>query len=69
MTKTIDRIVAGQVSAGQADFCYALPPGEAFKFPSVLVVEWAGDSPQIGTNVRGYTLPTSSVRRALAAVA
>ena len=38
------------VSAGQADFCYSLKPGEFFKFPSVLVVEWSGDSPQVGAN-------------------
>lgn len=39
-----------QISAGQSDFCAELPAGESFLFPRVLVVEWSGDSPQVGTN-------------------
>lgn len=62
-TGQLSRTATGlQVSAGQADFCYSLKPGEAFKFPSVLVVEWSGDSPQVGTNahrriVTDYKIP------------
>ena len=37
-----------RIEAGQADFCAAVPPGEAYTFPRVLVVEWAGDHEQLG---------------------
>ena len=39
-----------RLSAGQSDFCSPLPPGESFRFPRVRVVEWSGDSPQVGAN-------------------
>jgi len=39
-----------QLQAGQGEFCAPIPPGDAFTFPRVLVVEWEGDSPQVGAN-------------------
>jgi hypothetical protein len=39
-----------RLTAGQGEFCAPIPPGEAFVFPRVLLVEWAGDSPQVGAN-------------------
>jgi hypothetical protein len=51
-----------QIEAGQSDFCAAVPPGEAYTFPRVLVVEWAGDHEQLGVNahrriVADYKIP------------
>jgi hypothetical protein len=39
------------MSVGQQDFCAAVPAGgEQLRFPSVMVVNWQGSSPQVGTN-------------------
>lgn len=39
-----------EVTAGQGEFCAPIGAGGSFTFPRVLLVEWSGDSPQIGVN-------------------
>ena len=39
-----------RITAGQGEFCAPIGPGDAFTFPRVLLVEWSGDSPQVGVN-------------------
>lgn len=48
---SLSRDAAGlTMTAGQGEYCAPILPGSAVVFPRVLVVEWEGDSPQIGPN-------------------